>query len=108
MPLMQDHTEIELGRRICRPQRDRLAICYCCLVELALHLKEHADVVVGFRVVTSLLNGGPIGLHGFFKVALLLEGVAKSEMGLGIIRIEFDGLSVSRNCIRWPGLLLQC
>jgi hypothetical protein len=39
--------------------------------------------------------------------ALLLEGVAKSQIGFGIIRLEFYGLPVSGDGIREPRLLLQ-
>src|ERR1700694_4908440 len=46
-------------------------------------------------------------MHCFFEVALLLKGTAKSEIGLGIGRLESDGAPMSRNRFRQPGLLLQ-
>src|SRR5260370_8014748 len=107
MLLMQDHTEVELGLRICRPQRDRLGICFCWLVELAMHLKEHADVVVGFGVIRFCGDGRPIGRDCFFETTLLLKRIAESQKSLGIIRLESYGVAVSSDRIIQLGLLLQ-
>jgi len=72
-----------------------------------LHLKQHTDVAVSLGVTASRPSGGPIGLHCFVEVALLLEGVAESETGFGIIRIEPYGMPVSGDGFRRPPLLLQ-
>src|ERR1035437_7961297 len=81
MPLVQHSPEIELGLGVGRPQRDGVAIRRCRLVEPALHLQQHPDVVVVFGVIASRLAGGSIGFHCFVEVALLPEGVAESEKG---------------------------
>ena len=107
MHLVQDDTEIELGLRECRPQRDRLAIRRCRLVKRALHLKKHTNVVVCFGVITSGLDGGPIGRHCLIEIALLLEGVAERQKGFGIVRFKSKGLPMRYNGIRQPDLLLQ-
>src|SRR5258708_4438392 len=61
----------------------------------------------GLSVIRSRPDGGPIGRHGFFEVALLPQRVAECEIGLGIIRLEADGLPVCGNSIRGPSLQQQ-
>ncbi len=84
---MQDNAEIEMGFRVPRPQRYRLAIGCRRLVEPALHLKQHTQIVVSFGVITSRRNGGPMRAHRLFEFALLLEGIAESQKCFGVIGI---------------------
>ena len=72
-----------------------------------MHLQQHTEIVVGFRIIVPRGHRGAIGSHCAINVALLLQGIAERQKSFGVVRIELDRLPVRGNRIREPALLLQ-
>ncbi|HEY3891505.1 MAG TPA: hypothetical protein VGM00_06060 [Bradyrhizobium sp.] len=100
MPVMQHGAEIELSFGVGWSQRHRVAVGRRRLVEQTLHLKQHADIVVGFRVIGFHSDGEAIRRHCLRELALLPERIAHREKCLGVVRLEPDRLAMRGDGLR--------